>query len=337
MSMIEHGGGLDRMVERYGGPRNSWLDLSTGINPTAFDVPALPVKLWNRLPVRSLHDDALAAARGFYGVPDASGIVAAPGTQSLIQLLPELLPAGSVAVVSPTYAEHAQSFIRAGRRVVEISALSDIPDDCAVAVVVNPNNPDGRIHSASVLAAAHEKLAARGGWLIVDEVFPDAGVCEGVVPETPKNGLIVLKSFGKFFGLAGVRLGFSISNIALAGRIENRLGPWPVSGPALEIARRAFAGFEAVAMLRNGLRESSELLEGVLRTSGLEIAGRTRFFVLISDPKASELHEGLSRLRIYVRKFDYAANWLRFGLPASDEQRLRLSVALGELVPEPVT
>lgn len=333
MDVLDHGGRLDRIIGHYGGQRDAWLDLSTGINPAPYEMPVLADDLWHRLPERALLDETLDAARGFYGVSGEAGIVAAPGTQSLIQLLPDLLPSGPVAVVSPTYGEHAHSFRQAGRAVVEIEALADLPADCAVAVVVNPNNPDGRVFSAPELLEIRKRLAGRGGCLIVDEAFADCGDVQSICSQTAQPGLVVLKSFGKFFGLAGLRLGFAIADAHLVARLETQLGPWAVSGPALAVAQKAMSDVAAVAAIRRSLRDKSGSLENLLRATGLNIAGSTRFFILIDHPEATALHEGLCRRGIYVRKFEYAPRWLRFGLPASDRQFQRLEGTLTDLLP----
>lgn len=333
MEMLEHGGRLDQMISHYGGRRDEWLDLSTGINPDPYRLPELADEMWHRLPERSLIKETLAAARDFYGVPGKAGIVAAPGTQSLIQLLPGVLPAGPVAVVSPTYGEHAHSFRKAGRDVVEIAAPADLPDDCVVAVVVNPNNPDGRVFSVPELSNVRQRLVDRGGCLIVDEAFADCGEVDSIVCETTKRGLVVLKSFGKFFGLAGMRLGFAVCETVLAGRLESGLGPWAVSGPALAVARQALGDVAAISCLRRSLLRNSGMLRDLLQAAGLEIAGSSPFFMLVDHPQAAELHEGLCRQRIHVREFDYAPRWLRFGLPGSDAQRNRLGSVLADLLP----
>lgn len=334
MEVLEHGGRLDRMVGLYGRRRDTWLDLSTGINPVPYEVPVLADDVWRRLPERTLLDETLVAARDFYGVPDNAGIAAAPGTQSLIQLLPDQLPAGAVAVVSPTYGEHAYTFRQAGRTVAEIEALAEVPGDCTIAVVVNPNNPDGRVFSVPELLKTRKLLADRGGCLIVDEAFADCGDVQSIVSEITAPGLVVLKSFGKFFGLAGLRLGFAIADATLTARFETRLGPWAVSGPALAVARKALTDVAAVAAIQQSLLRNSGLLQGLLQTAGLEIAGSTPYFTLVDHPKAPELHEGLCRRGIYVRKFEYAPRWLRFGLPATERQHGQLADALTHLLPE---
>lgn len=325
---IEHGGALDLAVARHGGRREDWLDLSTGINPDFPPLPDIPAEAWTRLPEASDLADALAAARTFYGVPDGAGIVAAPGTQALIQLLPELAPRGPVAIVSPTYGEHAHCFARAGREVVEVPGIDALPAGCAVAVAVNPNNPDGSILLAEALVEAAGTLRARGGMLVVDEAFAEAGDAESMVPAAAGGGLVVLRSFGKFFGLAGLRLGFAVAEPDLARRIADRLGPWAVSGPALHVASVTLGDAGRIAEIRRRMAENATRLEAVLAGNGLAVAGRTRLFALVEDARAQRIYEELCRRHILVRRFGDRPHWLRFGLPGSDAARSRLDAAL---------
>ncbi|MBB2970980.1 cobalamin biosynthetic protein CobC [Mesorhizobium sp. RMAD-H1] len=237
---IEHGGALDRAIARFGGTRADWLDLSTGINPEAFPLPEIAPEIWNRLPDESLLTQALDAARGYYGAADTAAIVAAPGTQALIQIVPELVAPGEVAILSPTYQEHHAAFARAGWAVVPCADIGSAPATAKAVVVVNPNNPDGRVVSGDALLGLAQKLQARGGLLIVDEAFADAHPETSIAAGAGSESLIILKSFGKFFGLAGLRLGFAISGAEIARKLAERLGPWAVSGPALAIAVHAF-------------------------------------------------------------------------------------------------
>ncbi|PYE90024.1 threonine-phosphate decarboxylase [Phyllobacterium leguminum] len=239
-AVIEHGGALDRAIARFGGNQADWLDLSTGINPEAFPLPEITPEVWNRLPDEALLDKALAAARSYYSVADGAFIVAAPGTQALIQIVPELTQPGEVAILSPTYQEHHAAFARAGWAVLSCPDIGSIPATAKAVVVVNPNNPDGRIVPGDELLGLAQKLGAHGGFLIVDEAFADAHPEVSIAGQAGGDHLIILKSFGKFFGLAGLRLGFAISGAGIAKRLSERLGPWAVSGPALAIAVHAF-------------------------------------------------------------------------------------------------
>lgn len=238
---IEHGGALDKAVARFGGRPQDWLDLSTGINPEHFPLPELTPEIWNRLPDEGLLQETLRLARSYYRLNEKAPIVAAPGTQALIQLVPTLIAPSTVAILGPTYQEHAASFAASGWRVVQCVTLDEIPSEATAAVIVNPNNPDGRVISKEALLQFAQKLGARGGFLVVDEAFADAHEAVSIAANAEDAPMIVLKSFGKFFGLAGVRLGFAITGGRFVEALERRLGPWAVSGPALAIANHAFS------------------------------------------------------------------------------------------------
>ena len=211
MSPIAHGGRLDEAIAAHGGLRKQWLDLSTGINPTSWPVPNLPQALWHRLPEES--DVALArdAARAAYGVPADAGIVVAPGTQALIQHLPGLVAPQPVAIIGPTYEEHRLSWARHGHEALVVDGIASAEASARIVVVVNPDNPTGRLHDPARLAALAKRLAARGGWLVVDEAFADVAPEASVAEAAGRDGLVVLRSLGKFYGLAGARIGFALT------------------------------------------------------------------------------------------------------------------------------
>lgn len=326
--VIEHGGGLDRAIARFGGDFADWLDLSTGINPEVFPLPSLDARIWNRLPDDGLMASTLAAARQYYGVDDDAPIVAAPGTQALIQILPDLVAPGVVAILGPTYQEHSASFAASGWSVVECDGVDTIPQHAKLVVIVNPNNPDGRIVPPTHLLALARTLHARGGFLIVDEAFADAHDGVSVAALAKSEQLIVLKSFGKFFGLAGLRLGFALCNDALALRLARRLGPWAVSGPALAVAGSAFMANEALDAFRRRIDERRAALSAVLARVGLEEVGGSALFALAQHANAHALYDALAAKHILVRRFDYAPTWLRLGLAPDDEGLNRLERAL---------
>src|SRR5712664_4960143 len=172
---MKHGGDLTEAIARHGGSPDDWLDLSTGINPRPWPIAArLPVRVWERLPSRADEDALMAAARKAYGVPDGADVATAAGTQMLIQWLPYLAAPGQVAVVGPTYDEHTSAWTRAGREVIAVTDLGEVPENALHIVVVNPNNPDGRITGRALLTGAAARLKDRGGWLVIDEAFVDA-------------------------------------------------------------------------------------------------------------------------------------------------------------------
>lgn len=326
---IEHGGALDRAIARFGGEYGSWIDLSTGINPEVFPLPSIGSEIWNRLPDEKLQASALQAAREHYCATPEAGIVAAPGTQALIQAMPDLIAKGEVAIIRPTYQEHERSFLLAGWTVSNCQTVDAIPVSAKVAVVVNPNNPDGRIVAKDTLLELAESMARKGGFLIVDEAFADPHPEVSVAAHAGMDGLVVLKSFGKFFGLGGLRLGFALSTPAVSRALALRLGLWAVSGPALAIAIHAFSDKERLSAYVQRLKNRRTLLGKVLSGAGLSEVGGTMLFSLVEHGKATMLHEELCKGYVLTRKFGYAPRWLRFGLPLDQDDASRLLHRLG--------
>jgi cobalamin biosynthesis protein CobC len=319
---IQHGGGLAAAASHYGGRIEDWLDLSTGINPCPPTLPEIPLRAWHRLPDQEREMAAREAARHFY----CSGSrlpLPVPGTQAAIQLLPKLVPKGGrVAVLSPTYGEYQRAFRLAGLAVDAISDLDAITPDHRLVVVINPNNPDGRVYRRDTLQAFASDLAERDGMLVVDEAFGDMDPSQSVSAD-PDPNLIVFRSFGKFFGLAGIRLGFVIAEEKLAAQFAEWLGPWAVSGPALVLAEKLMSA--DVSLIRTQITRRADALAAVLAEAGLEVRGGTTLFRLVEDIGAGELHQHLCRHHILTRRFDYRSDWLRFGLTpdaAADERLL---------------
>jgi cobalamin biosynthetic protein CobC len=325
---IWHGGDLATAKALFPDAPEPWIDLSTGINPIPYPLPALPLSLWQRLPGASEEAALLAAARGAYQVRVQSRILAAPGTQILIELLPRLMPQGAgVAVLSPTYGEHAQAWRKAGAELREIADLSEA-GDAAVVVLVNPNNPDGRVIAPGRLAALAADLRARGGLLVVDEAFCDFMPGASLVPVLPE-GALVLRSFGKAYGLAGLRLGFAIGEPDLIDRLRAMLGPWAVAGPALHIGTAALADRAWLAAAAAARSADAARLDALLAGRGLVIGG-TALYRLLESAAAPGLFARLGRAGLYVRRFQHDASRLRFGLPADEAAWTRLARALAE-------
>ncbi len=329
-----HGGALDAAIERFGGARADWLDLSTGINPSPPPLPPLDPQLFQRLPEAALEAKALDAARRFYGAPETAEIIAAPGSQALISALPHLLPHAFVAIVEPTYGGHRAAFAGAGHRIVGVCGLGDIPDAATIAVVVNPNNPDGRVFLRSDLLALADKLAAGGGLLVVDEAFDDVDPSQSLAGATGRPGLLVHRSFGKVFGLAGLRLGFALTDEALGRSLRERLGAWAVSGPALAIGAAWLEDDDLCADVRASIAAQARLRDRCLDRASLSPVGATALFATVAHPQASDLFEALGQRQILTRPFAYALTWLRFGNPRDTAEAVRLDDALGEALAE---
>jgi cobalamin biosynthetic protein CobC len=246
----------------------------------------------------------------------------------LIQLVPTLIAPSTVAILGPTYQEHAASFAASGWKVVQCVTLDEIPSEATAAVIVNPNNPDGRVISKEALLQFAQKLGARGGFLVVDEAFADAHEAVSIAANAEDAPMIVLKSFGKFFGLAGVRLGFAITGGRFVEALERRLGPWAVSGPALAIANHAFSDAGTLADYRTRIDLRRAELSAVLDKSGLREIGGTALFSLVEHVGAIGIYTRLCERHILIRKFDYAPRWLRIGLPLDDVALARFEKAL---------
>nr|WP_209874482.1 threonine-phosphate decarboxylase CobD [Azospirillum soli] len=322
---ILHGGDLDGARAMFPKAPEPWVDLSTGINPWPYPLPPIPPDAWTRLPARHAESALLEAAAACYGAPSPDMAAAASGSQALIQLLPRLRAPGTVAVLGPTYAEHAAGWTGAGHRVTEVTSCDGAAAD--VLIVVNPNNPDGRILPVAELLALAERQAARGGWLVVDEAFADVTPAASVAAHVSRPGLVVLRSFGKFFGLAGLRLGIALAEPALAAALRAAIGPWAVSGPGLTVATAALSDSAWIAAMRARLHAEAERLDRLLAEAGLTVAGGTSLFRLVCDPRAPQLYNALGRAGILVRRFDYRVDWLRLGLPEGEDVRERLVAA----------
>jgi cobalamin biosynthesis protein CobC len=328
MEALHHGGDLGAARRFFAGAPQPFIDLSTGINPHSYPIPQLPAAVFARLPEPAALAGLAATAARFYGAPSADHVVPAPGTQILLPMIAALVPKGRAAVLGPTYAEHVRAAALAGHNVIEVARLNDLAE-ADLAVVVNPNNPDGRMFGKDELMA----LAATrrsGGLLVIDEAYIDAEPTDASLAAEVEGGdVLVLRSFGKFFGLAGVRLGFALAATRLAQRLAAALGPWAVSGPAIAIGVAALADAGWAAAMRERLARDILRLDRVLGRAGLAPAGGTALFRLVRTPAASELFHRLGRAGILVRRFAEQPAWLRIGLPGNEAEWARLTAALG--------
>jgi len=322
--MLEHGGRLRKAALDYGIAEADWLDLSSGLAPWPFAVPQIPLRAWARLPET---DDGLEqAACDYYG---ASQVLPVAGSQMAIQLLPRLRRAGKVGVLSPCYAEHAEAWRRSGYIVREVleQEVEFFLDSLDVLVVVNPNNPTGLSLTPARLLDWHARLAQRGGWLVVDEAFMDNTPQLSLASHTHQVGLIVLRSFGKFFGLAGVRLGFVLAERKLLRLLAEQVGPWAVSGPTRVLGQACLQDTEAHTRQRIRSDEASERLVLLLERYGFKPQGGCALFQWLITEHAQALHEFMARRGILLRIFTHNSS-LRFGLPANAAEEARLEQAL---------
>lgn len=318
----DHGGDLAAAIARHGGAPGDWLDLSTGINPRAWphpkSLPPLAGPLWQRLPDPDGLEALLTAARRAYSVPPVAAIVAAPGASALIRLAPRLARPATVAIPTPTYNELGPAFAAEGWRVTDRPGPG-----VTAAVIVNPNNPDGRLWSRRDLLLLAEALDL----LVVDESFADPSPELSLAPSTGRDSLVVLRSFGKFFGLAGLRLGFAIGAPAAIARLAELLGPWAVSGPATEIGARALADAGWITAERARLKADAGRLSELGRAAGWREVGGTALFRTFDTADARTARDRLAASQIWSRIFPHSRSWLRLGLPG-DAGWVRLEAAL---------
>ncbi|CCG42950.1 threonine-phosphate decarboxylase CobD [Magnetospirillum molischianum] len=322
-----HGGDIAAAEARWGRPVEGWLDLSTGINPHPYPLPPIPSSLWARLPGAEAEAELIRAAQHRFNAPAAAKIVAAPGSQALIQALPRLRAPGPVAILTPTYAEHGRTWNRAGHTV---SLLTDpaAANPAGVLVIVNPNNPTGRCFDPAALAELSARFASAGGLLVIDEAFADPQPEMSLIPTLPA-ATVVLRSFGKFHGLAGLRLGFAVTTEAeLAEGLHRGFGPWAVSGPALAVGAAALDDDAWASASRARLAADQARLIAVLTSAGLELVGGTPLFTLVRHSEAARIWDELGQAGILVRAFEGQPDWLRIGLPADDTEFERLARAL---------
>ncbi|MCP5074744.1 MAG: pyridoxal phosphate-dependent class II aminotransferase [Rhodobacteraceae bacterium] len=315
-AMRDHGGGLDAAVARFGGQRSDWLDLSTGINPVPYPVPEIPKNFWTALPDSSAQQALSTAVRSFWRVPDNAELLAASGVSALIAQLPRLAAAGTVGITNPTYNEHEASFQSHGWTKKDRGVAN---------VYVHPNNPDGRLFERTEVKNQHQTLS------IIDESFCDTCPENSLIQLAEKPGVIVLKGLGKFWGLAGLRLGFAIAQPDTINRLADMLGPWAISGPAQYIGTTALSDHNWATKTRQRLATDAAKLDKIICGTGAQVSGGTALFRLYDVGNAGKVQKMLAERQIWSRIFPYSENLLRLGLPAGRNNWNRLESAVKEL------
>ena len=316
MHKKEHGGDLTVLKKRHPHIKDP-TDLSTGINPYPYPIPELPSALFSALPDAVLYQDLIEAARSYYRAPDRVALLPVNGAQAAISLLPlyflkkhGILSAG---VFSPTYNEYAHCFKAAGHRVFEISVAEETAERDVI-LLTNPNNPDGRRYASDAVRALAQGCEISNKILILDESFADTEPAESFVSSLGDyKNTFILRSFGKFFGLAGVRLGFLLGAGTEIAEISDFIGPWPVSGPACHIGAQAFRDSDYVRTVINRLKTEQKERDALLRAAGLEIIGSHPLFTYTRHREAAEIFDRCARNGVYVRQFVERPEYLRFG------------------------
>ena len=311
-SFSKHGGKLDEAVLQFGGRKSEWMDLSTGINPRPYPFKKVGQMLWERLPDDNDFEDIYKAAHNFWNVPKSSVVLGASGVSSLIAIIPFLNPLSTVSIQQPTYSEYKLSFERVGYKVLKTGG--------EINVIVNPNNPDGKIQKVNEILENHKRLT------IIDESFCDLYPENSLINLASQPGFIILKSFGKFWGLAGLRLGFAIGRPETVNPLKYALGPWQISGPALSIGCQALHDIKWAEKTRANLYESAIRLDKIMKR--YKLIGGTNLYRLYFVTDAKELFRKLASNKVLIRNFDYNRNWARIGLPKQEKDWEILEKAL---------
>jgi len=325
--LLTHGGQLHAAAQKYAIPVNQWLDLSTGINPNGYPVPAIPAACWLRLPE---HEDGLIqAAQDYY---QAESLFACAGSQAAIQALPLLRKKSQVGVLHPAYAEHGYCWKKAGHQLIELTSemIETHLSLLDVLIIINPNNPTGCCFSKAQLLNWHQQLDKKGGWLIVDEAFIDATPSASLISEPPRRGLILLRSLGKFFGLAGLRCGFVSAEQKLLTALEEKFGVWSISHPSRYLATVALQDTLWQQQTRANLPSQSVRLKQVLQYYQLTPSGSNALFHWVKTPYAETIYQQLGQQGILIRLFDQPSS-LRFGLPKTEQDWQRLEQAFARI------
>jgi cobalamin biosynthetic protein CobC len=325
--LTQHGGRLASAAAQFPYAPPPWIDLSTGVNPRPYRARAPSRFAMARLPDPTETAALEEAAAQAFGAPTADCVIAVPGSEAALRILARLLPAKTVAVAGPTYSSHAAAWRAAGAHVQSTSSRDLASADADVVIAVNPNNPDGYRHAPEILARVAERQAARGGWLIVDEAFGETAPELSVVCRTGQ-GLIVLRSFGKFYGLAGVRLGFVLADRHVIAALRSVFGDWPVSAAAIAAGRAAYPDAAWRARTQASLTRDAARLDRLLSRAGFETVGGTSLYRLCAADDAPRRFACLAERGILTRPFDLDPRWLRFGLPGSAAAWARLEQAL---------
>lgn len=312
-----HGGGLVAAQRRFGG--GEWIDLSTGINPHPWPDAAKLDCNWQRLPDPEGLAELEVVAAAYFGA-DQRHVCAVPGSEIGLRLIGALI-GGPAQHVAPGYRTHSAMITGS-----TATAFATVRDGRGALILANPNNPDGENRDA---AAMHKLLARRDGWLLVDEAFADADPAASLAAMvSDEERLVVFRSFGKFFGLAGVRLGFVVAPQAMVAGLRQMLGAWPLSAAAIAIGTAAYRDHNWIAAARERLPREATRLDATLIRRGHRPIGACPLFRLIEVNDARALFERLAQRAILTRPFADQPHRLRIGLPADADALARLDAAL---------
>lgn len=329
-----HGGRLHHAAQQFGIPIESWIDLSTGINPHSYPLPTVPQEVWQKLP--DADDNLLSIAATYYG---SAHLLAVAGSQVAIEALPKLRSHSRVGILSPAYAEYAYQWKRQGHDVQELS-IEELDSQIAnldVVVVIRPNNPTAELLSQAQLKHWLDILQQINGWLVIDEAFIDAMPNSdklSMITQDPASGLVVLRSVGKFFGLAGIRLGFVWAEPALLSRLAQQLTTWSVSSVARWAGAVSLQDDNWQLLMRQRLVQDSQQLCAMLAKYDFEFVSTPLFCTvqlpIVHRKTGFSVYQYFAERGILIRNFEHLQAF-RLGLPKDAMAWRLLEKALSEL------
>ncbi|WP_193755581.1 threonine-phosphate decarboxylase CobD [Psychromonas sp. psych-6C06] len=328
---ILHGGQLERVATQFNIPRAQWLDLSTGIAPYSYPIPDIPAQAWQQLP--HISSRLIAVAKVYYQAQHCWPVA---GSQQLIEKLPQLwekrlsasskeMPCKHVYLPKVGYKEHQHAWQQAGYQLhFYQQRLPEVLAPNSVVVVINPNNPLTDQFTVAQLQALAERCQTQQALLVIDEAFADIFDADfSYVPHLSEaqQNVIVLRSFGKFFGLAGLRIGFVCSSQYWCEVIQENIGPWSVNGPALYIAEQALSDTAWQVKQQQRLQVQRHKMQQLLSEIWpmYRIESNALFMTLFTE-YAPLIYQQLCQHAVYVRLTD-EKNALRFGI--ADEKQLQ--------------
>ena len=319
---IQHGGDIDLAIKKYGGQRADWIDLSTGINRTSYPwQESVKVELRD-LPSSKLLMGLEKAASRAYKVAEGTDTAAVQGAQQIISLLPICLKNyNSVAILGPTYNEYEKAFKSSGIKAETVSEVSKLSSS-DIAIIVNPNNPTGKVIAEEILDDLSKKVRI----LIIDESFKMFSSRR----IQKFDNVIQINSLGKFFGLAGVRLGFVSGPSDFIKSVREMLGPWPISSIAAEIGIIALNDTTWISEMEKILLEGSNVLHKACSTKNWKLVGKTNLFHTYATSSCLEVEEQFAAHYIWIRTFDYSQTWIRLGIPTSKYEWTRVRQVLNQ-------
>ena len=305
----EHGGDIDNAIQKYGGNKDSWIDLSTGINPHHYPYKLINISELKNLPCENDINKLNKVAKKYFKT--FACVTAVSGAQAGINILPFLFPNKTVSILSPTYNEYQNVFSKSLTKINNVEKLIQLKNS-QVAIICNPNNPDGKLYCNEDLL----EISKNVGYLIIDESYMDQYPGKSLSQKLDdQTNIIIIRSFGKFFGLAGIRLGFLISNKEINKKIEFLIGKWPISNIAINIANKALIDDVWIMNTISFLEEGSNFLDCLASKVSWKIVGGTNLYRLYETPNADHTQNKLANLKIWSRRFEYSKKWIRLGIP----------------------